>query len=218
MSVITGLKAIQNKIDGGGHENSGPRARWLKLEDGQGVKVRFINEIDPDSPSYDESRGLAIVVAEHTNPKDYKRKAVCSMSDEGRCYGCERDRQDPKAGWRAKLRYYTNLLVDDGSDQYVAIWSQGVGPKSTTTKTIIEYASDTGSVSNLIWRLKRSGTGTSTTYPLFPLTVDTEPFDWSGIEPYDLEKVAVRTIPYSNQENFYMGLEADESTSGSAEW
>jgi hypothetical protein len=56
MSVIKGLKAIQNKMEGhgGSGESSGPRARWLKLEDGQGVKIRFINEIDPDSPSYSD--------------------------------------------------------------------------------------------------------------------------------------------------------------------
>jgi hypothetical protein len=218
MSVIKGLKAIQNKMDGGPSLSDGPRARWLKLEDGQSVKIRFVNEIDPDSPNYDAGRGLAIVVSEHTNPKDYRRKAICSMSDEGRCYGCERDRQDPKAGWRPRLRYYTNLLVEDGDDQYVAIWSQGVGPKSTTTKTIIEYASDTESVSNLVWKLKRSGTGTSTAYTLFPMLIDTEPFDWSGVQPHELEKVAVRSVPYSDQENFYMGLESDDSTSGSSEW
>jgi len=220
MAIITGLKAIQNKIDypSGGSSDGGPKVRWLKLEDGQSVKVRFINEIDADSPNYNKDRGLAIVVAEHTNPKDYRRKAVCTRQDEGQCYGCDMDRREPKAGWRAKLRYYTNLWVNDGNEEYVAIWSQGVGPKSLTTKTLIEYAADTGSISNLVWRLKRSGTGTSTTYPLFPLSTDDTEFDWSNIEPYDLERSAIRQIPYADQEAFFMGLEQDEEVTSSAAW
>jgi len=156
MASITGLANIKNLIDRPRSE-SGPKARWLKLEDGQSVKIRFLNEVDADSKNYNTERGLAIVCAEHTNPKDYRRKCVCTMDEEGRCYGCEMNRRDPKAGWKARLRYYTNVLVDEGTDEpYVAIWSQGVGPKSPTTTTIVEYAGDTGSITNVIWRLKRT--------------------------------------------------------------
>jgi hypothetical protein len=97
MGVITGLAGIKKKMERPIMDDA-PRARWLKVEDGQSVKIRFINEIDPDSPNYDEKRGLAIVVAEHTNPKDYRRKAVCTLDDEGRCFGCEMHRKDPKDG------------------------------------------------------------------------------------------------------------------------
>ena len=185
MSVITGLKNIKNKMERPQMEE-GTRARWLKLEDGQSVKIRFINELDPDSPSYDKDRGLAIVVAEHTNPRDYRRKGLCSIEDEGRCFGCEMYRKDPKAGWKARLRFYTNVLVDDGTDQYIAVWSQGVGNKSPATNMLIEYAGDTGSVSNLQWRLKRSGVGTQTSYTLIPLATDTEKFEWKDVEPFEL--------------------------------
>jgi hypothetical protein len=216
--AITGLANIKNLIDKP-KSADGPKARWLKLEDGQSVKIRFLNEVDADSKNYDASHGLAIVVAEHTNPKDYRRKAVCSMDDEGKCYGCEMNRRDPKAGWKARLRYYTNVLVDEGADEpYVAIWSQGVGPKSPTTTTIVEYAGDTGSITNVVWRLKRTGTGTQTSYSLFPLTTDDSPFDFKGVETYELEATAVRQVKYPDQEAFFMGLDADVSSSVSAEW
>jgi len=217
MSIITGLSAIRKKMDGPKFED-GPKAKWLKLADGQSVKIRFVNEVDADSPHYTQDRGLAIVVAEHTNPKDYRRKALCSLEEEGRCFGCEQHRKDPKAGWKAKLRFYTNVLVDDGTEKYVAVWSQGVGPKSPTTTMLIEYAGDANSITNLNWRLKRSGTGTQTSYALIPLATDSEPFDWSGVEPFELEKVAVRSIAYSDQENFFMGVDADTTVSTSVDW
>lgn len=217
MTVITGLAGIRKKMEAPRVED-GPRARWLKIEDGQSVKIRFVNEIDPDSPNYNKDRGLAIVVAEHTNPKDYRRKAVCTLDDEGRCFGCEMHRRDPKAGWKARLRFYINALVDDGTDKYVAVWSQGVSTKSPTTTMLIEYAGDTQSVTNLQWRLKRSGTGTQTSYALIPLATDTEPYDWSDVEPYDLQKVAIRSIAYPDQEAFYMGVDVDTSTSSAVDW
>jgi hypothetical protein len=217
MTVITGLAGIRKKMEAPRVED-GPRARWLKIEDGQSVKIRFVNEIDPDSPNYNKDRGLAIVVAEHTNPKDYRRKAVCTIDDEGRCFGCEMHRRDPKAGWKARLRFYINALVDDGTDKYVAVWSQGVSTKSPTTTMLIEYAGDTQSVTNLQWRLKRSGTGTQTSYALIPLATDTEPYDWSDVEPYDLQKVAIRSIAYPDQEAFYMGVDVDTSTSSAVDW
>jgi hypothetical protein len=110
-------------------------------------------------------------------------------------------------------------LVDEGNgEQYTAIWSQGVGPKSPTTTTIIEYASDTGAISNVIWRLKRNGTGTLTSYSLFPVATDEKAFDFKGIETYELEKTATRQVKYAEQESFYMGLETEETASASVEW
>jgi hypothetical protein len=217
MSIIKGLKEMEKAIDKpkSSSDSGAMKVRWLKMEDNQGVKIRFINELDSDSPNFSEERDLAIVVAEHTNPKDYRRKAVCSQDTEGRCFGCEMARKEPKSGWRARLRFYTNLLVDDGmEDPYVAVWSQGVG-KQSAFNTVREYVLDTGSISNLTWRMKRQGTGTDTTYVLIPTPPDTEPFDWSGIEPFKLEKV-VRELPYSEQEAFYLGFDAPASSSSSA--
>ena len=110
-------------------------------------------------------------------------------------------------------------MVDEGNDEpYVAIWSQGVGPKSPTTTTIVEYAGDTGSITNVVWRLKRTGTGTQTSYSLFPLTTDDTKFDFSGLELYNLEQVAVRQVGYADQEAFFMGLDTDVTASASVDW
>ena len=214
MSVIKGLKNINALLDKPKYDENSAKVRWLKLADGQSVKIRFIEELDEDSASYSPDRGLALVVKEHTNPKDYKRKAVDTMDTEGRDWAEEMHRKDPKAGWRARLRFYCNVLVDDGIEApYVAIWSMGVS-KQSAFNTIREYALETGSISNLQWKLKRNGQGTETSYTLFPNSPDTQPFDWTDIKPFPLES-ALNKVPYAEQEAFYLGFDTPSASATS---
>jgi len=217
MSVVKGLKNINALLDKPKYDNNAIKVRWVKLADGQAAKIRFVEELDEDSASYNESRGLAVVVAEHTNPKDYKRKAACTQDTEGRCFGCEMARKEPKSGWKARMRFYCNVLVDDGlEDPYIAVWSQGIS-KQSAFNTIREYALETGSVSNLQWKLKRNGQGTETNYTLIPSKPDSEPFKWDSFEFHNLDKV-VREVPYPEQESFYFGFDTPSVTSTNIEW
>ena len=217
MAIVKGLKNINALVDKPKYEGTGTKIRWVKLADGQSAKIRFVNELDSDSANYNETRGLAVVVSEHTNPKDYKRKAACSQDVDGRCFGCEMARKEPKTGWKARLRFYTNVLVDDGTEEpYVAVWSQGVS-KQSAFNTIREYALETGSISNLVWKLKRNGQLTETNYTLIPSGPDTEPFKWENVEPFDLDKV-VREVPYPEQEAFYLGFDTPSVTSTNIDW
>jgi hypothetical protein len=212
MAIVKGLKNINALVDKPKFEGTGTKVRWFKIADGQAVKIRFIEELDEDSANYNEARGLALVVSEHTNPKDYKRKAVDTMESEGRDWAEEMHRKDMKAGWRARLRFYCNVLVDDGIEApYVAIWNMGVS-KQSAFNTIREYALETGSISNLTWKVKRNGQGTETSYTLIPSSPDSAPFDWAEIEPYPLEK-ALNKVPYAEQEAFYLGFDTPSSSS-----
>lgn len=217
MTIVRGLKDINALVEKPKSEG-GSKVRWLKLADGQSVKIRFIEELDEESPNYDPARGLSLVVKEHTNPRDFRRRAVDTMDTEGRDWAEEQHRKDPKAGWKGKLRFYCNVLIDDGIEEpFVAVWSMGIG-KMSVFNTIREYALETGSVSNLTWKLKRSGQGTETNYTLIPSGPDTEPFDWSGVEPFQLE-LALNQIPYAEQEAFYMGYDSPSASSSSnVEW
>ena len=217
MSVVKGLKNINALLDKPKYDSDKPRVRWLKLADGQSVKIRFIEELDEDSAHYDAERGLSLVVKEHTNPKDYRRKAVDTMDSEGRDWAEEMHRKDPKAGWVGRLRFYCNVLVDDGIDEpYVAIWSMGVG-KQSAFNTIRDYALETGSISNLTFKLKRNGQGTETSYTLIPGSPDTEPFEWSSVKPYDLN-LALNHVPYAEQEAYYLGFDTPSVTASNVEW
>lgn len=222
MGIVKGLKDLNKVMDTPQHTSGdGTKARWAKLEDAESVKIRFLQELDPDSPTYNEKNGLGFIAVEHTNPKDYRRKALCSMEDQGKCYGCEQHRKDFKAGWKGRSRMYINVLIDDGKeDPYVAILSQGSSGK-TITPTLIEYAGEMGSISNLMWRIKRTGTKTDTSYTIIPLAKDESPFDYSGLDLYDLETVAVRDLPYTEQEAFFAGESGGEehsATSSSVDW
>ena len=218
MSIVKGIKNINALLDRPKYENDGPKIKWLKLADGQSVKIRFIEELDENSASYNEKRGLAFVVKEHVNPKDYKRKAVDTIATEGRDWAEEMHRKDVKAGWRARLRFYCNVLVDDGIEApYVAIWSMGIS-KQSSFNTIREYALETGSISNVLWKLKRNGQGTETNYTMIPSVPDKEPFAWGEIEPYPLE-LALKKIPYAEQEAYYLGFDSPSITSSTnADW
>jgi hypothetical protein len=223
MGIVKGLKGLNEMMDkpqatGG----EGSKARWLKLEDAESIKIRFLQELDPDSPTYNDKNGLGFIAVEHTNPKDYRRKGLCSMDDQGKCYGCEQHRKDFKAGWKGRPRLYINVLVDDGKeDPYVAVLSQGISGK-TITPTLTEYAKEMGSISNLMWRIKRTGTKTDTSYTIIPLAKDETQFDSSALELYELETVAVRDLPYTEQEAFFNGEHSQEevssSTSSSVDW
>ena len=220
MGIVKGLTALNKTLDRPSGGGSGEKGRWLKLADNQTAKIRFLQELDDESPQYNEKNGVGFIAIEHTNPMDYRRKALCSIDDQGRCYGCEQHRKDMKSGWKGRSRLYINILVDDGQeDPYVAIMSQGSGPKSATPE-IIQYAGETGSITNVVWRLKRTGERTDTNYSIIPLPTSDAMKD--EYELFDLEKIAVRDVPYAEQENFYLGLEsgasAPSSVSTSDEW
>lgn len=214
MALITGLKAFSTMME---PKPQTAKALWLKLDAGQSVRIRFLNELDEDSPNYSTDRGLAVVIAEHSKPGDFKTKCQCTMEDEGRCFGCEMNLREPKKGWYAKRRFYTNVIVDNGTDDpYVAVWSQGASKKSAFN-TILEYAIEAGSVSNLTWKLKRIGEGRETQYVLIPGAPDVEPFDWDGYEPFDLTNI-VRYVSYPDQEEFFMGASHDTTASSAIDW
>jgi hypothetical protein len=221
MGIVKGLKDLNKALDKPQSSGDSNKGRWVKLEDGESVKIRFLQELDPDSPNYDEKLGLGFIAVEHTNPKDYRRKALCSIDDQGKCWGCEQHRKDYKAGWKGRSRLYINVLVDDGKEEpYVAILSQGSSGK-TITPTLIEYAGEMGSISNLMWRIKRSGTKTDTSYTIIPLQKDEAKFDATSLELYKLEESAVRDLPYTEQEAFFNGEgghEETDSTSSSVDW
>jgi len=126
------------------------------------------------------------------------------------------------SGWKGRSRLYINVLVDDGKEEpYVAILSQGSSGK-TITPTVIEYAGEMGSISNLMWRIKRTGMKTDTSYTIIPLQKDEAAFDASSLELYKLEEVAVRDLPYTEQEAFFngesAGSEGDSATSSNLDW
>lgn len=229
MGVLKGLKSIQRYNDeiekAKAERENRVVAKWLQLKDGDSVKIRFLQELDEDSPSVSEKNGLGFLAVEHTSPAEFKRKAVCT-ADEGGCYACDQARaatsKEERAGWRQKTRLYVNVLVDDGKNEpYVAILSQGTGAKSITP-TLLEFAVENDSITNRWFKIKRAGSGFSdTSYNLIPFDAKSDLPDVEDYEIFDLDKAVVRNVPLAEQPVFYSGTSASEdsapSSKGSAE-
>lgn len=172
------------------------------VEDGEAVKVWFLQELDRGAENYSEKNGLGIMVTEHSNPDDWHRKALCSMADEEKCLGCEKHREDWKAGWRQKPRLVINVLVEkkDGTRQ-TAIMSMSNGTKAVIAPMILDYAVENNTLTDRWWKITRSGTGTATAWAPFVY----QPSDDINVEDYEVFDVrkAVREVPYDEQFDFY---------------
>lgn len=213
IGLVKGLKNITKTLDDEEQKFQGgdrQKATWFKLTDKQSVTVQFLQELDEDSPNYSEKNGVGFLAVEHSAPHNWRQTARCT-ADDGACWACEQHSKDYKAGWRPKYRMYINVLVDDGvNEPYVAILAQGNGPKSVTP-VLIELAGDLGTITDTLFKIKRSGKGKGDTSYLLTQRGKTDN-DVEQYELWDLDK-ASRLIPYEEQEEFYnrvFGSQDDE--------
>lgn len=211
MGIIKGLKKYDD------YEASQAKAReerearqnqaktvWFSLGDKESATLRFLQELDEDSPNHSTKNDTGFIALEHTapGPEGWKKKALCTASD-GDCYPCEQRRVDWENWKKPSPRLYINALVNPGAeDEHVAIVSQGTSGKSITP-TLIEYARETGSITDRLFKVKREGLKTETSWTA--VARDKQDFDKSieDYEVYDLDAVAVRHVPYEEQAEFY---------------
>lgn len=218
MGVITSLNQFNEfqKNHGGNSRD----IQWVKLKDGESVKITFLQELFADAPLYKESMGTTLTVTEHQNPDDYKKKASCTIEEEGRCYGCEQAAKGVK-GWGVRGRFYANVLVDDGTQEpYVAILSQGVGARSITPAVYMVYG-DSSAITNLQFRIQRTGMGTKTSYTATPIIGSNGVGIPEDYEVFDLEKICVKSVPYEEQAEFYGATKqvaSDEGEQAEFDW
>lgn len=210
MGILKGLGKLNSLIEQN-EQKSGDRekAKWLKMSAGQTVTLQFLQEIDDESPEFNAKAGTLLVATEHSNPNDFKKKALCTKDSEGQCYGCEMAKKHPKKGWNARGRLYANVLVDDGKESpYVAVLSQGISDKSITP-SLVSFANDSGSITNIAFKVRRSGVGTATGYSIMP-KIGSSGASLDGLELFDLEKSCTWPVAYAEQKEYY-GAYRDES-------
>lgn len=209
MGKLTSLKSINERIEQDAPRESVP---YLKLKDGETVRVRFLQELDADSPGYNEKAGLGFLAVEHQVDGDFKNRFLCSYDDEGRCLGCERHDSDYKSGNRQKIKLYVNVLVErQGADPVVQVLSQGNGDKSITG-TLLEYAGENGTITDRVFKIKRKGAGqTDTGYTLISTDPDPVRYDPTQHELIDLD-AAVREVTYDEQAKLYGRSKPQESS------
>lgn len=202
------IKAYQDELERRKEEASKPKTNWLNIPDGKTYSVRFLQELDEDAPGYSEERGVGFFATEHSNPDDYRKKALCTIED-GACYGCEQKELFYKAGdnargggWKAKTRLYINVLVkDDKGKEEVAVMSQANGSKSVVAPMVLQQAIDEGTITDRWWKIKRTGQKAETSY----LPMPGAPKDDVKLDEYELFDLnnCVRDVPYDEQEAHY---------------
>jgi len=216
MGIVTGLAQIDKLMDSVGNFEDGPKANWVKIDPGKSVKISFLQELDSDSDFYDPKAGAVLFALEHSNPDNFRRKALCTADEGEPCWACEQEKVDKR--WKRRGRMYANVLVDNGSgNPEVGILSQGLSGKSITP-ALVMIAKDSGTITQMQFRVARKGSGTDTEYTVIPI------MNSSGVDVsqyldsmYDLSAVCTREIEYAEQPKFYLGDTSDDSDSESAE-
>jgi hypothetical protein len=180
---------------------------------GTTIEVRFLQELDPDMKNYRPDRGVGFIATEHEapGPEGFKRRALCTISEDdgGECYACECHKMNYKEGWKQKQNLYINVLVKDGNDKKVYVLSRN--GNSSFADALIQEAVDEESITDSMYRISVSGSGTQTNWGLKRLPKN-ELLDDSDVEVVDLEKVAVRSVPYEEQPAYYGAVYKGDST------
>lgn len=209
-------KKVTEKSTPSGFDGESP---FLTLKDGDAYVVRFLQEID--GAVADERRGQILVVEEHTSPKDYKIRAVCTAEDTGRCWACEQTTL-PEIGkkWKPRMRFYGNVLVlteKDGktklAEPKVKVLAQGFGD-SNIGGDLLAVTEEYGNLTGQEFKLSRKGAGMNdTSYSLLPKPPKAMTKEEEASEVKDVTKW-IKIVAYENQADYYNGnAVAEDSTS-----
>lgn len=210
MSVVTGLDAIRAASKKQGSGGKSRKDTFLKLEDGDVKKIWFLQELDPESENYDEEKGLGSLVVEYRDPENFRKRVVDTSDSEGRSWPEEQ-------GWRPRVSLYINVYVED--EGKVKVLNQGLGPK-TIVDWLVEYAGDAGSITNVPFKIRRTGSGQyDTSYTLTPAGVPGEPkaADLNADDMVDVNDI-VNHVPYEEQEEFFRPTEEREVAKSDSAW
>lgn len=227
---LAGFKAEKKRREEAAEERNRPKAEyfnWKKnqnKEDKNVAYVRFLQELDADVDTYNPDRGLPVMQVEHTAPgkEGFKRRANCTLEDEGQCYACERHEQDKATavvgpdgkkklkGWGQKSNLYIWALVDykDGEGARPVVISRSFG--STFVEDLIEQVEedDNNRLTDKMFKITKSGSGLQTQWKLRPAK-GVELYDDTDVEVLPLEQSVLRSIPYDEQAAYYGAVYRD---------
>lgn len=203
-----------------------PKAEWLtsvfpkptsKGGVGDVVEVVFLQELDASASGYTEERGIGKVEVEHQGlgKEGFKRRASCTLETEGQCYAEEKLRADWEAN--SDMRQRTNLYINVAAN-IDGQWKPFVLTRNFNSSFVDQLmleAEDEGSITNNVFRINKTGSGTTTSWNLKRLTKEELP-DLSDLEVFDIEETVLRHIPYEKQAEWYAGG-APARTEGASE-
>lgn len=207
--ALTGLAAMKQRKKEREEAANRPKANWFSPT-AEGVKVRFLQELDDASPNYNADNGLGIIAVERVSPYDFKRRAVCTLETEGKCYPQEwheegqrtkldKNGDEYKGGWRQQTNFYISVLAERDGKTQVEILRRNFN--NSFVDDLMEIAEEDGTITEQTFIVKKRGSGTQTTWTLKP-SRDGE-LEVGDAKPYNLEEVALRHVPYDQQPAFF---------------
>lgn len=197
MGIISGLSAIKSVIEErGSYENVNERELTRNIAKNGERTVRFVQELDESSPLYNEELGTGIVAVEYEHPELYWLRLADSHDSDGACWPAEH-------GWTQKISLYINVVDKETGEVFYLSRSilGGLGQQ------IIESASDRGSLTDGVWKIKKTGEGMKTRYSLNLISIDNEPLAVDSALLVDFRKSVVNEVPYDKQEEFVRNIE-----------
>lgn len=207
--MINGLAGLKNRISEREEaiaDANRPKANWFKLAEGEKVVVKFLQELDQEAPKYNPSFGTFLGAVEHQapGPKGYLSRALDTRETEGKDFAQElymSDREKYK-DLRPRENFYINVAVQGANGVEAQILSRSL--HSPFVQDLIELYEDDlpEGITGVPIQITRRGTGASTVWKVKVLDQDSD-FDINGVEPWDLDKHAVRHIPYEKQQEYY---------------
>lgn len=212
INTLAGLTGAHEERDRQIANRDRPKAEWFKIKENEPLVVKFLQELDPSAENYNPDFGTFLGATEHSVPREvdpngFMKRALDTMESEGRDLAQELHEKDRKAGWGAQQNFYINVAVDTPEGPKVQILSRKLN--SNFVKDLVELFEDEGGITGIPFVITRRGTGPQTEIRI-KKGKDTQDFDVSGLEPWDLEEYAVRKVPYDEQEEFYFrGVDPD---------
>lgn len=180
---------------------------WFSLKEKNPIRIQFLQDLSEDSTGYDSTRGAVLFLSEHTSARDFKRRAVCSMDAEGRCFGCEMQEAEPYViedgkkiygKWAAKTNLYVQVVTEDGDVKVLSRPAPGNffdqilrehNEENDNTLLGETYTIEKGKNKSDPWRL--SSTKRAIAVP-------------DDVKLVDLSVAVERKIPYEEQKAFYL--------------
>lgn len=198
-------------------ERDKPKAKWFKIDDGEQIVVKFLQELDASAENYNPEFGTFLGAVEHVCPRDidpkgFMKRALDTTESEGRDWAQMQHEKNRKLGWGAQQNFYINLAVQTADGVEAQIFSRKLN--SGFVKDLVEIFEEEGGITGAPYVISRRGTGPQTELRIKPAKADKD-FDISGVTPWDLNEYAVRHIPFDEQEKFYMrNVEHIDPTTG----
>jgi len=178
-----------------------PKVTYFSLTNNNPARIQFLQELDPDAPNFNAAHGSALFLVEHVSPEDFKRKALCTMETEGRCFACEMNQEDPKGNWWAKTNMYVQVL--DAKDNKIKVLSRPA--PGTFFDPLYEWAQEEngGSVMNATLKITKPE-GKQTSWAFIQTKNELNVPESVFAELVDLEAAIGYKVEFDKQRSYYL--------------